>query len=78
LRLLPPELHIALHIGTRSCASKHPIAAGFFSHLSLIYSAFSFALSTISDPTSHHEALLDPGWKKAMDEKIAALYQNQT
>jgi len=29
-------------------------------------------------PTSYHEALLDPAWKKAMNKKTVAFHYNQT
>lgn len=32
----------------------------------------------IIEPKSYHESPLDPNWVKAMNEKMEALYQNQT
>jgi hypothetical protein len=36
----------------------------------------TMALSVVTDPTSLEQALIDPGWKKAMDEEYSALMRN--
>jgi len=46
---------------------------------STAYSAFAFALSFMSVPsTSYQEALLNLGYKKAIDEEMTILHHNQT
>ena len=34
--------------------------------------------ATYTEPHNYHEAILDPGWKEAMDKEISALHKNET
>ncbi|RVW61178.1 Retrovirus-related Pol polyprotein from transposon RE2 [Vitis vinifera] len=56
----------------------HTIACTSYHRLSSPYSAFVFAISSISLPKSTPEALSHPGWRQAMIDEIAALHSNGT
>ena len=72
------ELHIALRKG--SCSyTHHPINKVLsFSYLSPIYFNFATKLFFVSLPKSYHDAMLDPGWKSAMNEEMTTLQANET
>ena len=75
----PADLPIAIRKSTRSSRNPHPIY-NFLTHhrLSSPYSTFIFTLSSVSLPTTVHEALSHPGWKQAMVEEIVALHSTST
>lgn len=81
--LTPPvvddsDVPIAIRKGVRSC-TQHPISR-FVSYekLSPSYHAFVTAIDSIEVPNSIQEALLHPGWRKAVNEEVAALETNGT
>ncbi|RVW20204.1 Retrovirus-related Pol polyprotein from transposon RE1 [Vitis vinifera] len=75
----PNDLPIAVRKGTRSTRNPHPIYNFLSYHrLSSSYSAFVFAISSVSLPKSTHEALSHPGWRQAMVDEMAALHSNDT
>lgn len=45
---------------------------------SVRHRVFLAAVSTGVEPTSYHEAVKDPKWRKAMHDEIAALESNNT
>lgn len=64
--------------GFRAC-TKHPIG-NFVSYkiLSLSYQAFVSVIDNIQIPHTIQEALIDPDWKKAVQDEINALVKNGT
>ncbi|RVW13831.1 Retrovirus-related Pol polyprotein from transposon RE1 [Vitis vinifera] len=75
----PNDLPIAVRKGTRSTRNPHPIYNFLSYHrLSSPYSAFVYAISSVSLPKSTHEALSHPGWRQAMVDEMAALHSNGT
>ena len=59
----PDDLPIAIRKGTRSTCNPHPIYNFLSYHrLSSPYSAFVYAISSVSLPKSTHEALSHLGW----------------
>lgn len=69
---------IALRKGVRTC-TKHPIG-NFVSYktLSPSYQAFVSVIDNIQIPRTIQEALIDPDWKKAVQDEINALVKNGT
>ena len=69
---------IALRKGIRAC-TEHPIN-NFVSYkkLSPSYHAFVSSIDNIQIPRTIQEALIDPQWKKAVKNEIAALVKNGT
>ncbi|XP_073294587.1 uncharacterized protein [Primulina huaijiensis] len=49
-----------------------------YSKFSQPYQAFLASISLDREPSSYHEAILDPRWKAAMDLELAALESNHT
>ena len=73
------DLPIVIRKGTRSTSNPHHVYNFLsFHHLSLLYFAFVFTLSSVSTPKSNSEALFHPGWKQEMAEEMDALYSNGT
>ena len=73
------DLPIVLRKGNRSTRNPHPIYNFLSYHrLSSPYSAFVYAISSVSLPKSTAEALSHPGWRQAMVDEIAALHSNGT
>ena len=72
------DLPIAVRKGVRSC-TNHPIT-NFISYekLSPRYRAFVTSLTDIQIPSSVHEALQKPEWKKAIEDEVCALEKNGT
>ncbi|RVW30600.1 Retrovirus-related Pol polyprotein from transposon RE1 [Vitis vinifera] len=65
--------------GNRSTRNPHPIYNFLSYHrLSSPYSAFVYAISSVSLPKSTLEALSHPGWQQAMVDEMAALHSNGT
>jgi hypothetical protein len=76
----PPDLDvpIAFRKGKRSC-TLHPISNFVsYDHLSPSYLSFVATLSSIPLHKSVTEALSHSGWKRAMEEEMLALKQNDT
>ena len=64
---------IALHKGTCSC-TKHPLSnVVSYDNLGSSFYSFFVSLFVVSILRYYQEALLDPSWKKAMDEEMFAL-----
>ncbi|XP_077249267.1 uncharacterized protein LOC143888733 [Tasmannia lanceolata] len=68
-------------IASRTCsrATHHTISdAVSYARLSLSYTAFISSLSSVSIPRFAQEAMLDSGWRAAMEAEMDALAKNQT
>ena len=81
------NLPIALRKETRSTAGKPPTRYGFehdisnyvsYESLSPTYRAFVASLQSTKIPKDWKEAKLDPKWRNAMLEELAALEKNKT
>jgi len=81
------NLPIALRKETRSTAGKPPTRYGFehdisnyvsYESLSPTYRAFVASLQSTTIPKDWKEAKLDPKWRNAMLEELAALEKNKT
>nr|CAN80247.1 hypothetical protein VITISV_027801 [Vitis vinifera] len=76
---LTADIPIALRKDNRSTRNPHPIYNFLSYHrLSSPYSAFVFAISSVSLPKSTPEALSHSGWRQAMVDEMAALHSNDT
>ena len=76
---LADNLPIAFRKGNRSTSNPHPIYNFLSYHcLSSPYSAFVFAISSVSLPKNTNEALSHPGWRQAMVDEMAALHSTDT
>ena len=75
---LVDNLSIALLKGNRS--TSNPYLYNFLSYhqLSLPYSAFVYAISSVSLPKNTNEALSHPGWQQAMVDEMATLHSTGT
>lgn len=75
------DFPIAIRKGVRECRSRplYPIS-NYVSYegLSPTYQAFIANISTITIPSSIHEALIVPEWKAAIEEEVKALQKNGT
>ena len=72
------DLPIALGKGTRSC-TQHPISNYVsYEKLSPSFSTFTTTLTSIKIPKDIKEALVDPKWRRAVQEEIGALEKNGT
>lgn len=70
--------HIALKKGVRT-RIKHQMSNFISYHtLSPSFCNFSIALLSISIPRSVSEAILQPKWKYAIEDKMKALEKNKT
>ena len=72
------NLRIAIRKGVRSCA-KYPMSNYLtYSTLSSQFKAFNTTLDGVIIPSSIHEALSNPNWKRAVMNEMKALESNQT
>jgi len=71
------ELHIAFRKGTHSCTQHYIAKVLSFSYLSHTYFSFATTISSISLPKCYLDAILDLGWKSAIDKEMIALHANE-
>lgn len=82
------DFHIEATLPSRTVSSSSPTEVSGTAHsifhvlsydrLSPAHRAFIAALTMHREPTSFSQAVLDPKWRKAMQDEICALHTNRT